>query len=230
MAYTFCLRIQNHQEPVALLHGCCHTLTEAFVFFVCNNGFIDYNLDVVILITVQLHSVYYLTDFSVYPHIQITFLANLLEKFLVMPLTGSYQRSQYKNALSFVVAVNQFDNLFFRIFHHLLTGKIRIGRSGTCKQQSQVIVYFGSSTYRRTWILVCCLLLYRNNRAQSGNLVYIRTLHSTQEISGIRRKSFDVPPLSFRKNRIKSQRRFSAATQACNHCQAVTRYLYIYVL
>lgn len=71
------------------------------------------------------------------------------------------------------------------------------------------------------------LLLYRNDRTQSRNLIYIGTLHITQEITGIRRKSFNITALGFGINRIECQRRLTTTAQSRNHGKSIPGYFYI---
>ena len=106
MANTLCLRIQNHQEPVALLHGGSHTLTQTLIILIGNDSLIYHHLYIVILISVELHAVGYLFHFAVYTHVQITLLSNLLEQLLVMTFTGTHQRSENENTFSLIVSMN----------------------------------------------------------------------------------------------------------------------------
>ena len=122
-----------------------------------------------------------------------------------MSLTGTNQRSQQVDTLSLILFMDHIENLFFGVLHHFLSRKIGIGDAGSGKKQTEVVVDFGSGTYGRTRILVCCLLFNGNNRAQTSNLVHIRTLHASQEITGISREGFDVSSLSFSENGIEGQ-------------------------
>ena len=229
MADAFCLRIQNHQQSVALLHGNGYALSQTFLFLLGHYGLVNHHFDVVILVAVQLHAVHYLGDVAVYTHIQIPLAAHLFEEFLVVSLTRTHQRSKDVDALALIIAVNEIQNLLLGILHHLLAGKIGIGRTGTGIEQTQVVVHLGRGSHRRTGILVGGFLFDGNHRTQTGNLVHIRTLHSPQEVSGVCREGFDIPPLSFGKQGIESQRRLAAATQTGYYRQAVARNLHINV-
>ena len=197
--------IEYHNQAVTLLHGGSYALFQAFLIFFRNNHLVDDYFDVVVLVSVEFHAVHDFTYLTVHSDIEITFLAYLLEKFLVMTFTGTDQRSQQIDALSLVLLMNHVENLFFGILHHFLSRKIRIGDAGSGEKQTKVVVDFGGSAYGGTWILVGSLLFNGDDRTQTGNLVHIRTLHSSQEIAGIGREGFDVSPLSFRKDGIESQ-------------------------
>ena len=147
-----------------------------------------------------------------------------------MSLTGTNQRSQQENALSLILLMNHFENLFFGVLHHFLSRKIGICDAGSCKEQTKVVIDFGGGTYGRTRILVGSLLFNGNNRAQTSNLIHIRTLHASQKVTGISREGFDVSSLSFRKNGIEGQGGFSATTQSGNHGQTIAWNFHIDVL
>lgn len=89
--------------------------------------------------------------------------------------------------------------LALQYIYHSLTRKIRISYTGTCIKQTQIIINFRCSADCRTGILIRRFLFNRNNRTQSCNLIDIGTLQISQEITGIRRKGFDIPTLSFGK-------------------------------
>ena len=205
MAYRFCFRIQYHNQSIPLLHGSCNTLLQAFLILFIYNQFINDHLYIMVLITVEFHAVNNLTHFPIHTHIQITFLPHLFEKFFVMTFTCTHQRSQHKNLFALIIFMNQFKNLFFGVFHHFFSREIRICNTCTGKQQAKIVIHFGCCTYGRTRILIRCFLLYRNHRTQSCYLIYIRTFHSTQKITGICRECFYVSALSLSKDSIKCQ-------------------------
>ena len=212
VTYTLGLCIQYHEKAVALLHGCRHTLLQPAVFLVRHHRFVNHYLNVMVLVTVQFHAMDNLLDFPVYPDIKVTLLTHLLEQLFIMSFTCPNQRSQNKNSFSLIIPMNQIQNLLFGVLHHLLSRQIRISRACPREQQTQIIIYFCSGSYRRTWILIGRLLLDGNHRTQSRNLIHIRTFHSSQEITGIRRKGLDITPLSFHKQGVEGQGRFSTST------------------
>ena len=146
-----------------------------------------------------------------------------------MSLTGTNQWRKYKDTLSLIITVYKFYDLFLGIFHHLLSRKIGICRSCTRIEQTQIVVYLGSCTHSGTRILVGRLLLDRDNRTQSCNLVNIRTFHSTKEISGVCGECLYIPALSLGEDCIECKRRLTASTQPGDNRKAVTRYFDIYI-
>ena len=202
MAHTFILHIKNHQQSVSLTHGSGNAVLQTSVVFICHNQLVNHHFYIMILVAVQLHAGKSLTHLTVYADIEITFLPDLLEQFLIMSFTATYQRSKNINTFSFIIIQNKIKDLLFGVFHHFLTGNIRISLTGTSVQQTKIIVYFRCRTYGGTRIFIGCLLLNGNHRTQACNLVYIRTFQIPQEVTGISGKGFNIPALAFSKYRI----------------------------
>ena len=153
----------------------------------------------------------------------------MLEKFFVMSLTGTYQRGKHKYLLTLIIPVNQADDLFLGIFHHFLSRKIRISNSCTGIEQTEIIVYLCRSPHGRAGILVCRFLFDGNYRTESCNLIHIRPLQPSQEITGVCGKGLNVSPLPFGEDGIECQRRFTASAQSGYHRQAVPWNFNIYI-
>ncbi len=71
-----------------------------------------------ILVAVKHHVERQIAELSVYAHSQKTLLAQLLEKFLVMPLAILYQRCEYIDLVPVISLQDQIDNLIPGIFYH----------------------------------------------------------------------------------------------------------------
>ena len=138
-----------------------------------------------------------------------------------MSFPGPHHRRQQVDFLSGIILENEIQDLLFGVFHHRLARKIRIRHAGTGKKQTEIVVYLGRGAHRGAGILVRSLLFDRNHRAQSRNLVHIRTFQIAQKIAGISRKGFDIAALSFSKKGVESQGRFSAAAQSGNNGETV---------
>ena len=119
--------------------------------------------------------------------------------------------------------------MLIRIFHHPFPRHIRISFTRPGKKQTQEIIHLRRRPHCRTRIFIRRFLLDRNNRTQTGNLIRIRTFHTSQKLTGICRKSFHITALPFGINRIECQRRFSASAQTGNHRQTIPRNRQIHV-
>ena len=186
MTDTFRLCIQNHQQAVSLTHSRRYTLFQSSIIFFGNDQLIYYYLYIVILVTVEFHTMSNFTHFTVYPNIEISFFTYLLKKLPIMSFTCTNQGSQQIDFLSFIIFQNQTENLLLGIFHHFFTGQIRISHSRTSIKQTEIIIYLSSSSYRRTRIFIRRFLFNRDHRAQTGYFINIRTLQITQKVAGIR--------------------------------------------
>ena len=63
------LLINDHHHAVALFHGCGDALADALFVVIASCKFVDENLDVVVLVSVHLHSTFEFYKFSINPHI-----------------------------------------------------------------------------------------------------------------------------------------------------------------
>ncbi len=115
--------------------------------------------------------------------------------------------------------------------HHLAHG-LAFDRQAGCRrirnadarpQKPHVVVDLGDGTDGRARILGRGLLLDRNGRRQSVDLVDVRLAHHLQELARIGRQRFDVAPLALRIDRIEGERGFSRPGQAGEHDQLVAR-------
>ena len=209
--------LHDHECAFALFHGHAHTGFQALVVFPLHLQFVYYHLNVVVLIPVYLHSAGYLQQFSINADVEIAFAPHVLEEFAVVSFALSHQGGENVDGLVVVFVENHAEHLFFGILHHFLARHIRIGRSGSGIEQSQVVVNLGGGSNGRAWVFVGCFLFDADNRRESGYLVNIGPLHVAQEVSGIGRKGFDVSALSFGKDGVEGQRRLSRARKSGNH-------------
>ena len=94
MANLVSLGIQYQYKAIALLHGDLQALFQTALVRLGDNHLIDHHLDAVHLITIQLHPMEDLFQLAIDTDVQISFFTYLLEKFLIVPLTITNQRSQ----------------------------------------------------------------------------------------------------------------------------------------
>ena len=230
MAHAVGLRIEYHQQPVALAHGGGYAVLQARVVLICHHKLVYHYLHIVVLVAVQLHTGQGFAHLAVHTHVEVAFLAHLLEKLLVVSLTTPHQRGKDVDALSFIVFQDEVQYLLFGVLHHLLAREVGVGVAGAGIEQTQVIVHLGGSAHGGARILVGGFLLDGDNRAQSRYLVHVRTLQVPQEVAGVCRKSLDIAALPFGKDSIECQRGLAASAQSGNHRKAVTGNLGIDIL
>ena len=133
---TLCLRIENHQQSVSLTHGGGNTLFQPFIILIFYDQFVNDYFNIMILITIQFQTMCNLTNLPVDTDIQVSFFPDLFKEFFIMSLTRTHQRGQHIDFLPFIIFQNKFQYLFFGVFHHLFSRKIRISYSGTGIKQT----------------------------------------------------------------------------------------------
>jgi hypothetical protein len=89
-------------------------------------------------------------------------------------------------------------------------------------EQAEVIVDFGYGADRRARAAAGGLLFNGNCGAETVNRIDIRPFHLIQKLARVRGEGFDVAPLPFRINRVKSQGRFAGAAQTRNYGNRIT--------
>ena len=96
-----------------------------------------------------------------------------------------------------------------------------MGLTSAAEQQAQVVLDFRDRSDGGAGVVAGGFLIDRNRRRQPLNGVHIWLVHLAQELSGVSGQTLDVAALTFRKNRVKSERAFAAATNAGEHHQLV---------
>ena len=158
-----------------------------------------------VLVAINLHATGDFHHLPVDTDVQITLTAHSLEEFTVMTLTTANEWSQDKDTMTCIVVEDHINHLLFCILHHLLTSSIAVSTSGTGKEQTQVVVDLCCRANSRTGILIGGFLLDTDNGRQTSDLIHVRALHTTKEVTGISRECLDIAPLSFGKDRVKGQ-------------------------
>ena len=88
-----------------------------------------------------------------------------------------------------------------------------MGRADACEKEAKVVVDFGDGADGRARVAVGGLLLDRDRRAQPFDVVDIGFFHLFEELAGVRRKTFDVAPLPFGVDGVKSEARLARPAQ-----------------
>ena len=164
MTHLVRVGIAYHYESPTLLHGVRHTMAQAVIVLVMDHQTIHDNLDIVIAVSVQFHSLKQFLYLTVYTGIQIALASDGFEQLGIMSLAAMYKRSQNIYTTVLVMRKQQVNNLLLGISDHTLTRLVRKSLAGSCVKQTQEIIYLGRCAYGRTWILVRCLLFDTDNR------------------------------------------------------------------
>ena len=205
MAHRTRRHLHDHYQTFTLLQCGGHALLQALGILCIDHKFVDHHLDVVVLVTLEHHSARHLAHLAINAHVQIALTHHLLKQFLVVSLAVPHKRGKHIYALAVIVIEDEIENLLLGILHHLLAREVRISIGRTRKEQTQVVIYLGSCSYRRAGVLVGSLLLDRYDRAKTCYLVHIGTLQSAKEITRIGRECLKVTALPLGKDRVECQ-------------------------
>ena len=156
-------------------------------------------------------------------HIEEALAAHLLEELAVVSLAGLDERSQDEDGTALIVFQYEVDNLLLGILDHLLARSVGVGLAGTGKEQAQVVVHLGDGAHSGAGILIGGLLLYGDHGRESCDLVYIGTLHATEEVAGIGREGLYIAALTLGKEGIECQGGLAATAQTGNHRERAVR-------
>ena len=221
--------VQCH-GTLALTHGLLERGHDAFARVVGDHQTVDHQIDVVDLVTVELHARRDLADLAVDARIDVSAFGQRLEHLAIVALAALHDGSHERHLAAREALEDQIADLLVGVVHHLLVGNGRIGARGAGIEQAQEVVDLGDGAHRRTGVLVGGLLLDGHHGAESRYLVHVGTLHSADELSGIGRKGLHVAALPLGVDGIESERRFTRPRDSRDNDQRIARNLDIRIL
>ena len=104
------------------------------------------------------------------------------------------------------------------------------GRPIFAYKKPQIVVNFRHRPDGRARIVRRRFLVNRNRRAQAFDRIHVRFFHLPQKLPGIARQTFEISPLSFGKNGVKSQRRLPRPADSREHDKLPPRKFEVNVL
>ena len=169
-------------------------------------------------------------DLSVHSDSDKSALAQILEDLLVFALAVPYEWGQDHDPASLRQRIDGVDYLLDGLTLNLAatTRAVRVADAG--EQESQVVVYLGDGTHSGARVVARSLLVDRNRRTQSLDLVHIGLLHLAEELPRVCGEGFDVPPLPFSIDGIERERTLSGAGHPGDDHQLAAGNHDIYVL
>src|SRR5262245_33008898 len=119
------------------------------------------------------------------------------------------------------------DNLIGRLLRDWLAALMTMRNAHRGKQEPQVVVDFRNGPNGGTRTPRGSIMLVGNRRGKSLDGVHIRTFQSIQELPGVWRKRFNVPPLAFGIDGVECQAGLPGSAQTRDHGKTVSRNLNI---
>ena len=158
------------------------------------------------LVTVKRSDLIEFAKLTVYADLSVPALTHLLEQLLVMALAAPYQRSEQVAFAACIVFHDQRNDLLVCVPDHRLACLRRVRCRRTSIEKSQEVIDFRDRTHCRTRVVTGGLLLYRNDRTESCNGLYLRLFQYAHEVLGIRGERVHVAPLTLGVYGIECQR------------------------
>jgi hypothetical protein len=166
---------------------------------------VDHDLDRVFLCLCQFDGLVHVADLAIHPDSHESLAPDLVEDrgVLSLAVTNDWTKDHEPRAV----------RQGHQLIDHLLRGLMRNGAAtvwavrmtDASPKQSHVIVDLGDGTHRRPRIATRALLVDRDRRGQTIDVIDIRFFHLAQELPGIGGKGLDIPPLPFGKYRVECQ-------------------------
>ena len=148
MAHLARRHLHNHYQSLALGKCGCKALLQSLRILGIHGKFVNDNLNVMVLVSLQHHAARHLAQLAIYAHIEIALAHHLLKQLLVVSLAVLHKRSKYIYALAVICIEQQFKDFLLGIFHHLLAREVRVGIGRTRIEQAQIVINLGCCTHR----------------------------------------------------------------------------------
>src|SRR5690606_37691141 len=138
--------LDDHHHALSFFQGLGDRLSDSRTILRICHDTVHHNLDVVYLVTINLHLGRDVEDLTVDPHLGVTRLPDLLKEFAVMTLASLHDRRQHDQLLPFEFIEDRVKNLFLRLAYHPFPTQIRVSFAGACEKEPHEIVDFGNGT------------------------------------------------------------------------------------
>lgn len=174
------------------------------------------------LVTVHLHFGGEVHDRSVHTDLGVSLFAELVEELAIMPFTSANDGGKDYDLFTGVVFQYILMDLVFSVLDHFLTGDIGVGFAGAGKKEAHKVIDLRDRTDSGAGVPAGGFLFDADDRAESVDLFYIRSLNASQKLAGVCGECFQIAALTFGVNGIEGKRRFAAAADACDDDQFFT--------
>ena len=141
----------------------------------------------------------------------------------VLALPAPHDRREQIEARALRQGQHPVDHLAHRLALDRQTRGGRIGNADPRPEQAHIVVDFGHRADGRARIFRGRLLLDRNRRRQTVDLIDVRLLHHFEELARIGRERLDVAALALGINGVEGERGLARAREAGEHDQLVAR-------
>ena len=150
--------------------------------------------------------------------------------FRYSPFLPADDRGQELKLTPFRQQTDSIDHLLHGLRRDFLAALKAGGASDPGKEETEIVVNFRYGADRGPGIVAGALLLDGNGGREPFDRIDVGLAHLFEELTGIGRERFDVPPLPLGIDRIEGQRRLARPAQPCDHDEPIARDRHIDVL
>ena len=170
-----------------------------------NHDAVDYDLDIVLELFVQIDRVVERAHFAVNAHAAKALSPKILEQFCVLTFTSAHHRCQHKRTTTLPRRQDLIGDLVGGLALDNATALGTVRRAHACKKQAKVVINLSYSTHRRARILGRRFLIDRNSWRKAVDRVQIGLVHLAQELASIARQTLNITALALGIDRVKRQ-------------------------
>ena len=187
------------------------------------------DLYAVLFILIKLYGFGELVHISVNAHAGISALTGIREDLLVHTLLRSHHGRKHHKSLACGKHHHAVDYLIHRLLLDLLAANGTVGSSNSRIKQTEIVIYLGNSTHRRTGILRRGLLIDGYGGRKSLYRINIGLIHLPDEHTGIGGKRLHKSSMSLGIEGIESKGGFSRSRKPRKDNKLVSRNGHVYI-
>ena len=185
---------------------------------------VDHDLDRVLeLLVERRHALLEQVLLVVHLHARVALAHELLEDVSVLALAVAHDGSVDGEARPLLEPQHLVDDRVDRLSRDRLAADRAVRPADPRVQQAQVVVDLGDGADRRARVARRRLLVDRDGRAETVDVVDVRLLHHLQELARVRGQRLDVAALPLRVDRVEGKARLAGPGQSGDADQAVPR-------
>ena len=170
-----------------------------------NHDAVDYDLDIVLELFVQIDGVVERAYFAVDTHAAKALSSKILEQFCVFAFAPAHHRCQHKRTTTLPRRQDLIGDLVGGLALDNATALGTVRRAHACKKQAKVVINLSYSTHRRARILGRRFLIDRNSWRKAVDRVQIGLVHLAQKLASIARQTLNITALALGIDRVKRQ-------------------------
>ena len=218
------IRLGHHfhqRQAIAALEGGAQRIGEPLLDALARHEPVHHHLDVVGVVLVELDVVGQLAHFAVDAHPSEAFRHQAAQQLHVGALLAAHHRREQLIAGALGQLEDLIDHLVDRLGPDRAVALRAVGLTGAAEEQAQIVLNLGDGADRGAGVMAGGFLIDRDRRREPLDRIHIGLVHLPEELPRVRRQALDVTALTFRKDRVKSERTLAAAAHAGEHHQLV---------